>query len=993
MDGAFDNSLDESLSKISVKKRDGRVVPYNGKKIENAIRAASQAAKTNLSDLAILTIRFDVETAIVRECIADKPYDIERIQDNVEKALIRGNYSETAKAYILYRDNRTRARSTNSVVNKTITDLVMVDSKDLDAKRENANINGDSTMGAMLKIGGTITKEYNLNNLIKPEYAKLHRDGVIHIHDLDFYALTMNCLQIPLGQLLKHGFATGHGYLRTPASIRSAATLACIAIQSNQNDMFGGQAIPTLDYDLAPYVAKSYVRNAAKYLEAHCDYDSDAFKTKLIEPADRYIEKHDTILDEKGMWFLNDLIDGIRFTVHGVDCAASLSSLHKYARRETENDTFQAMEAMVHNLCTLNSRSGGQVPFSSVNFGTCTTEEGRMVSKNLLLAVDRGLGNGETAIFPISIFKMKKGINDRGSINYDLYQLACKVSAKRLFPNFENVDAPYNLKYYKPGHPETEIATMGAIAEGKITLYTNYGEVYNGDISGAGKWLLDHDYATTKEYKVFDEDTKYIELKPAVFISDSIKGCNTKVKKFMIFDTNKETKWTRINYAVNKYDVTGTLVGHVAYGDLLVTDDHPLPVFTGKMEEMHKKTFTRTLTKDLKKGNLIPTNAMSSYEFPGKPAKYIMLEVMHVSVLEKDIPEHGYDFETESDRFDVGVIVSHNCRTRTIGNVYDPEHQQVTGRGNLFFTTLNLPYLALEAKSATADIPDAMYDKFMELVDKRVDDIIDLSLDRVKFISNRKAKNYPFLMGQHLYIGSEKLLNEDKITEILKQGSMTLGFIGLAETLKVLTGKHHGESSDSQELGLEIIRHLSDRMKDAARKYKLNFALMGSPAEGCTGRLLRLTRAKFGVIKGVTDHDYLTNSFHIPVYFPITAWDKIQLEAPYHQYCDGGCISYIELTEDATKNLRGFEALVTAMADANMNYFAINHPVDRDPVCGYVGYFPDNTCPRCGRKEGEGVPVSKLLSLKSYSPDPEYAVRFSDLEQDEIVSNQITNPA
>lgn len=289
MDGAFDNSLDESLSKISVKKRDGRVVPYDGKKIENAIRAASQAAKTCLSDLAILTIRFDVEAAIAKECIADKPYDIERIQDNVEKALIRGNYSETAKAYILYRDNRTRARSTNSVVNKTITDLVMVDSKDLDAKRENANINGDSTMGAMLKIGGTITKEYNLNNLIKPEYAKLHRDGVIHIHDLDFYALTMNCLQIPLGQLLKHGFATGHGYLRTPASIRSAATLACIAIQSNQNDMFGGQAIPTLDYDLAPYVAKSYVRNAAKYLEAHCDYDSDAFKTKLIEPADRYM--------------------------------------------------------------------------------------------------------------------------------------------------------------------------------------------------------------------------------------------------------------------------------------------------------------------------------------------------------------------------------------------------------------------------------------------------------------------------------------------------------------------------------------------------------------------------------------------------------------------------------------------------------------------------------------------------------------------------------
>ena len=978
--------MKDFFQNLKVKKRDGRIVDFDANKIKNAVNAAANSLKVSLPVAALETIVEDVLASIAKDFKPDIPYDIENIQDKVEDSLIRGNYSELAKIYILYRDNRTRARNTNSVVNKTITDLVMVDSKDLDAKRENANINGDSTMGAMLKIGGTITKEYNLNNLIKPEYAKMHRDGIIHIHDLDFYALTMNCLQIPLGQLLDHGFATGHGYLRTPASIRSAATLACIAIQSNQNDMFGGQAIPTLDYDLAPYVAKSYVRNAAKYLEAHCDYDLDVFKTKLIQPADKYVVKHGTILDNNGMEFLNDLVDGIRFTVHGVDCAVSLSSLHKYARRETENDTFQAMEAMVHNLCTLNSRSGGQVPFSSVNFGTCTTEEGRMVSKNLLLAVDRGLGNGETAIFPISIFKMKKGINDRGSINYDLFQLACKVSAKRLFPNFENVDAPYNLKYYKPGHPETEIATMGAIAEGKVTLYTTHGKVYTGDISGAGKWLIDHKFTTTEDYKVFDKDTKYLDLKPFVFISDSIKGCNTKVKRFMIFDTNETTKWVKICYAVNKYDVTGTLVGHVAYKELLVTDDHPLPVFTGNMKEMHKKKFTRTLAKDLKKGNLIPTNAVAAYEFPGSPAKYVMLEVTHILPVEKDIPVHGYDFETESDRFDVGNIVSHNCRTRTIGNVYDPEHQQVSGRGNLFFTTLNLPYLALEAKEAN---PINTYDKFMTLVDQNIDKIIDLSLDRMNFISNRKAKNYPFLMGQHLYIGSENLLSEDKIAEILKQGSMTLGFIGLAETLKVLTGYHHGESIASQKMGIAIVKHMSDRMKEAAQKYKLNFALMGSPAEGCTGRLLRLTRARFGTIEGVTDHEYLTNSFHVPVYYTISAWDKIQTEAPYHQYCDGGCISYIELTEDATKNLRGFEALVTAMADAGMNYFAINHPVDRDPVCGYVGYFPENTCPRCGRHEGEGVPVRKLLSLKSYSPDPEYAVRFSDVEQDEMMSNEV----
>ena len=1007
--------MDTFCDDLKVKKRDGRIVDFDVKKIQNAITATVIATGADIN-LPWLERSVDSVLRAINEDHKDnEPYDIERIQDHVERALIDNGAPDIAKNYILYRDSRTRARNVNSIVNRTITDLVMVDSKDLDAKRENANINGDSTMGAMLKIGGTITKEYNLNNLIKPEYAEMHREGIIHIHDLDFYALTINCLQIPLGKLLDSGFATGHGYLRTPSNIKSAATLACIAIQSNQNDMLGGQAIPTFDYDLAPYVAKSHIRNIWRYMETKFTTAIYERRDEFIRDLERFYKENGTVLDMKARAYIdNKVLNFLRDVGHYQADISEMPRMNNFALAETYNDTFQAMEATVHNLCTLNSRAGGQVPFSSVNFGTCTSEEGRIVSESLLKAIERGLGNGETAIFPIAIFKMKKGITDKGSVNYDLYKFACRVSAKRLFPNFENLDAPYNLKYYKEGHPETEIATMGAIARGKVTLYAPNG-VYDFDISNGDEFIRRYALAYTDKCKVFDLNTAYLELKEGVKIYDSIKGCLTNVKKWMCFKTTPETKWLRIRGDIYAYNVNGDniwstvdhnegsddkrldaddKVGYCNGNYIDVTDDHPLPVYTGERKDMRKKLHNRTLARDVVPGMEIPISTEIAIKLredatgigPQIPGTYYYLRVTNVEAIKpEDAPVFGYDFETESDRFDVGWIVSHNCRTRTIGNIHDPEHQQVTGRGNLFFTTLNLPYLALEAK---AEGEDGLYDRFMEAADAKIDEIVDLSLDRMKFVGNRKARNYPFLMGQKLYIGSENLGPDDKIYDVIKQGSMTVGFIGLAETLKVLLGKHHGESAEAQKVGLGIIKHMSDRMKEISQKTKLNFALMGSPAEGCAGRLLRLTRAHFGIIKGVTDHEYLTNSFHVPVYHSISAWDKIQLEAPYHEYCDGGCISYIELTEDATKNIKGFEALVTAMADAGMNYFAINHPVDRDPVCGYVGYFPDGICPRCGRREGEGVPVEKLLSLKSYSPDPEYAVRYSDLEQDEIVPNE-----
>lgn len=562
--------------------------------------------------------------------------------------------------------------------------------------------------------------------------------------------------------------------------------------------MRGGQAIPTFDYDLAPYVAKSYVRNIARFLEAHFIDAHECFEYKnlkenFIKPLDEYIVKHRTIDNNAGhiaiLQKLSDIVINAGLDPNCFTADEQIACMGSYARRTTDRETYQAMEATVHNLCTLASRAGAQVPFSSLNLGTCTTSEGRTVTRNLLLAVEAGLGYGETAIFPITVFKLKKGVNKYpGDPNYNLKKLALRVTAKRLFPNFINLDAPFNLKYYKEGRPETEVTAMG-------------------------------------------------------------------------------------------------------------------------------------------------------------------------------------------------------CRTRTIANVYDPTKEVVTSRGNLFFTTINLPYIALEAviNAGEQDRVEVFFNKLTKVLD----DVVKLSLDRLETISRRKAKNYPFLMGQHLYMDSEKLMPDDEIRDVVKHGSMTAGFIGLSEALVALTGMHHGESAASQELGLRIVKFMNDYMDETSKKLKLNFGVMGSPAEGCSGRLLRLTRKKFGIVDGVTDKEYFTNSFHIDVRYNISAYDKIQLEAPYHQYCPAGQISYLELTADAVNNLDGLETLVDAMCDAGMGYFAINHPVDRDPVCGYVGYFPDGICPRCGRREGEGVPVSKLLSLTSYSPDPEYDAR-KELDADVTAINEVT---
>ena len=742
-------------------KRDGREVAFDRSKITDAIFKAAQVLGGSDYQMA-QDLAAQVEAYVERILGEGAVPTVEQVQDAVEHTLIENGHARTAKEYILYRAERTRVREMNTRLMKTLEDLTFKDAEDSDTKRENANIDGDTAMGTMLKYGSESAKQFYEMYVLNPKHAKAHMDGDIHIHDLDFLTLTTTCCQIDIIKLFKDGFSTGHGFLREPNDIQSYAALACIAIQSNQNDQHGGQSIPNFDYGMAVGVAKTYsklyTKNLAKAAEILEDLpdQEEAFKAIKQQVAaetgltPRLLRSEDYCAAEAK--YLAEIV--------GADRVRRLQEFAvKYAERETDRATYQAMEALVHNLNTMHSRAGAQVPFSSINYGTDTTPEGRMVIKNILLAEDAGLGNGETPIFPIHIFKVKEGVNyNEGDPNYDLFKLAMRVSAKRLFPNFSFLDAPFNLQYYKPGDYNTEVAYMG-------------------------------------------------------------------------------------------------------------------------------------------------------------------------------------------------------CRTRVMQNVYDPTREVTCGRGNLSFTSINLPRIAINAHGSV--------EWFFEDLERKVDLVIEQLLERYKIQAAKKARNYPFLMGQGVWLDSDKLAPDDSVGEVLKHGTLTIGFIGLAECLKALIGKHHGESKEAQNLGLEIVGYLRKRMDDEAKKTGLNFSLIATPAEGLSGRFVRMDQKRYGKIPGVTDRDYYTNSFHVPVYYEISAFDKIRLEAPYHALTNGGHISYIELDGDPLKNLDAFEAVVRYMKECGIGYGSVNHPVDRDPVCGYTGVI-DEVCPRCGRRDGEGVSLEKLHKLGLY---------------------------
>ena len=741
-------------------KRDGREVAFDRVKIADAIYKAAQVLGGNDYEMA-QDLAEKVET-YVENTIQGRIPTVEEVQDAVEHTLIENGHARTAKEYILYRAERTRVREMNTRLMKTLEDLTFKDAEDNDVKRENANIDGDTAMGTMLKYGSESAKQFYEMYVLNPKHSKAHREGDIHIHDLDFLTLTTTCCQIDIIKLFKDGFSTGHGFLREPNDIQSYSALACIAIQSNQNDQHGGQSIPNFDYGMAIGVAKTYSKLYTKNLAKAAEILED--KPDLEE---KFKEIKQKIADETGVKprleaseeycrleapYLAEIV--------GEDAVERLQKFAvKYSEKETDRATYQAMEALVHNLNTMHSRAGAQVPFSSINYGTDTTPEGRMVIRNILLAEDAGLGNGETPIFPIHIFKVKEGINyNEGDPNYDLFKLACRVSAKRLFPNFSFLDAPFNLQYYKPGDYNSEVAYMG-------------------------------------------------------------------------------------------------------------------------------------------------------------------------------------------------------CRTRVMSNVYDPTREVTCGRGNLSFTSINLPRIAINAHGNV--------EWFFEELERKVDLVIEQLLERFKIQAAKKVRNYPFLMGQGVWLDSDKLSPDDKVGEVLKHGTLTIGFIGLAECLKALIGKHHGESKEAQNLGLEIVGYMRKRMDEESKKTGLNFSLIATPAEGLSGRFVRIDQKKYGIIPGVTDRDYYTNSFHIPVYYEINAFEKIRLEAPYHALTNGGHISYIELDGDPLKNLDAFEAVVRCMKESGVGYGSINHPVDRDPVCGYTGII-DEVCPRCGRRDGEGVSLEKLHKLGLY---------------------------
>ena len=867
-------------------KRDGRKVLFRQEKILNVFKKVLNSVHPDDTLTAKEEKLAESLTQDVVLQLKENDNSVEKIQDLVQKVLVDNGLVQEAKNFITYRNERTAKREYHNALNSTYRQIFSTSAKDLDLMRENANIDGNSVMGTMLRVGTEATKDFAHNYVLKPEYSYAHKNGDIHIHDLDFSLLTFNCVtgdtrifikengieksvnadyfkdlgegshnldgfeilskngfvklshvhirketdhvneissrystikltdehivpivrdgkecevkakdivkndilhysnnqkiqnsevlsniqliyndfvydfttenhyfvandvvvhnccQIPIGKLLKSGFSTGHGFLREPQSIQSASSLCCIAIQSNQNDMFGGQGVATFEYDLAPYVAKSFAKNVKKVVEIIIGHDIT--DNSIIDFINNQYNANGTALSDDSLKAIGSYINFL--TKDKTDYCI------KKAIKMTENDTYQAMEALVHNLNSMQSRAGAQTPFSSINYGTGTTEECRMIIRSLLETTDKGLGHNETPIFPVQIFRVHDGVNKKeGDPNYDLFKLACKVSAKRLFPNFEFLDVPFNLQYYKEGHPETEIAVMG-------------------------------------------------------------------------------------------------------------------------------------------------------------------------------------------------------CRTRVIGNILK-NNEIYTGRGNFSFTTINLPRLGIEAKGD--------WNKFYADFDKMIDLAKNQLLDRFEMISHKHVYNYPFLMQQGVWIDSEKLDLNDEIGEVIKNCSISIGFIGLAECLKAMTGKHHGESEDSYKLGYDIIKHLREKTDQFTKDYHLNFSTFASPAEGLSGRFTRIDKKKYGIIEGVTDREYYTNSFHIPVYYKITASKKMELEGKFHELCNAGAITYVEANGDLTKNVSAFEALVQYAEKCGISYFSINHAVDRCPICGYTGIIGDE-CPRCGFREGVGVSLQHL---------------------------------
>ncbi|AJD02644.1 anaerobic ribonucleoside triphosphate reductase [Campylobacter lari CCUG 22395] len=743
-------------------KRDKSQVAFDIFKIKNAIFKANINSTDEKLNKDFLDKLCDEVVALLDE----KHTQVEQIQDKVEEVLIKNTLVNTAKSYILYRQKRTQIRNGSCDLLSLYDDLTFKDSKEADLKRENANINSDSAMGMMLKYGSEGAKYYVDECILPKHIANAHKNGDIHIHDKDFYMLTQTCCQIDLLKLFEKGFGTGHGSLREPNDIRSYASLACIALQANQNEMHGGQSIPNFDFAMAKGVVKTFQKEYKKAINAF-------FEIKLEQNLDESCFDNTKFQVSSEKECFKELL---RLDLNSDENFLKQANAYAYKRalKQTQDATFQAMEALIHNLNTMNSRAGAQVPFSTLNYGTDTSFEGQMVIENLLKATMKGLGNGETPIFPVQIFKVKEGINyNEKDPNYKLFKLAIECASKRLFPNFSFLDASFNAKYYKKGDYNSEVAYMG-------------------------------------------------------------------------------------------------------------------------------------------------------------------------------------------------------CRTRVMANVYDESKEITSGRGNLSFTSINLVRLAIEAKGNL--------ELFYSLLKEKLELVYEQLLHRYKIQSLKKVKNFPFLMGEGIWIDSDTLKENDSVEKVIAHGTLAIGYIGLCESLIALIGSHHGQSQEARELGLQIVRFMREFVDEKALKDKLNFSLIATPAEGLSGRFLKLDQKKYGILKGITDKDFYTNSFHIPVDFPISIYEKIQIEAPYHELNNGGHITYVELNGDVSKNLESFERIIKCMKESNIGYGSINFPLDRDPVCGYSGVI-DEFCPKCHRKEDD-IKFERIRRITGYLVGT--LDRFNDAKKAEV---------
>jgi ribonucleoside-triphosphate reductase len=709
----------------TVVKRDGRVVGYNDEKIKAAIRKAMLQTEIGEDESLILKITDRISMT------GNERMTVEEIQDRVEFELMKSPRKEVAKRYIAYRDQRNIARRAKT----RDMFLEIIEAKNNDITRENANMNTDSPAGMMMKFASETTKPFVDDYLLSHEAREAVRNGYLHIHDKDYYPTkSLTCVQHPLDKILKYGFTAGHGESRPAKRIETASIIGCISLETAQNEMHGGQAIPAFDFYLAPFVRSSYIEEI-KTLES---LSGEGLSELYNAPIDDYLKRP---------------LDGLK----------GRERMKQHAINETVGRVHQSMEAFIHNMNTIHSRGGNQVVFSSINYGTDTSAEGRCIIREILNSTYEGVGNGATAIFPIQIWKKKTGISYKpGDRNYDLYKLACKVTARRFFPNFLNLDATFN----------------------------------------------------------------------------------------------QHEKWR--------------------------ADD---------------------------------------------PDRYL---------------------------YEVATM---GCRTRVFENRYGEKTS--VGRGNLSFSTINIVRIAIECMNIR-DKEERIARFF-----SRLDDVLDITArqlcDRFDFQKTALVKQFPLLMSR-LWIGAENLKPTDTIEPVINQGTLGIGFIGLAECLVALVGAHHGESEEAQELGLRIVSHMRSRVNEFCELYQHNFSVLATPAEGLSGKFTKKDRKSFGIIPGVTDRTYYTNSNHVPVYYHCSPRHKAKIEAPYHALTGGGHIFYVEIDGDATHNPDAISDIVDMMDKYNIGYGSVNHNRNRCMACGYED-AQDNLekCPVCGSHA-----IDKLQRITGY---------------------------